>query len=74
MAVRCKEEEDSRTSSHSSSKAGGRASYFGFGAAPGLGQAGGAGADSPVRHHCLEEPGFGGKEEGGAPPARNLAG
>ena len=71
MAVRCKEEEG--RSSSSSCKAGGRASYFGLGAAPGLGKAGGAGAGSQVRHHCLEEPGFGGKEAGGAPPARNLA-
>lgn len=73
MAVRCKEEEDSSTGSRSSCKPGGRAPHLGLGPAPGLGKAGGAGADSQVRHHCLEEPGVGGKEAGGAPPARNLA-
>ena len=73
MAVRCKEEEGRSTSKSSSCKAWGRAPNLGFGAALGLGQTGGAGADSQVRDHCLEESGFGGKEAGRAPPARNLA-
>lgn len=70
---RCKEEEERSSSSRPSSKTRRGASGSGLGAAPGLGKAGGAGANSQIRRHCLEESGFGGKEAAWAAPARHLA-